>query len=106
MKKLKELRQTNNKSVEDICSLLNISLQAYYKYENGKSEPNIENLIKLAELYHVSLDELVGRPTSLINKMLLSERERSIIEKVLAMDLKQQELTEFYIDTMMGNIQR
>ena len=30
-------------------------------YEKGKSEPNIETLIKLADYYNVTLDYLVGR---------------------------------------------
>ena len=104
--KLKELRNKENLSQRQLSEKLEIPEQTLYSWENQTRQPNIENLIKLADYYHITIDELVGRPTSLINKMLLSERERSIIEKVLAMDLKQQELTEFYIDTMMGNIQR
>ena len=103
---LKDTRKKYNYTQTQIANYIQTSQQTYSDYENGKTQPTIETLIKLADFYHVSLDELVGRPTSLINKMILTERERSIIEKVLVMDLKQQELTEFYIDTMMGNIQR
>ena len=104
--KLKDTRKKHNYTQSQIANYIQTSQQTYSDYENGKTQPTIETLIKLADFYHVSLDELVGRPTSLINKMLLTDKERSIIEKVLAMNLKQQELTEFYIDTMMGNIQR
>ena len=87
-----------------IAKELNISPQTFNNYVNGKTNPDITTLIKLADYFHVTLDELVGRPTSIINKMLLTDKERSIIEKVLAMDIKQQELTEFYIDTLMKSI--
>lgn len=102
--KLKEFRQKLGYSQHQVSLDLDIPEQTLYGWENQSRQPSIENLIKLADYYHISLDELVGRPTSLINKMLLTDKERSIIEKVLAMDLKQQELTEFYIDTLMKSI--
>ena len=99
MNKLKEIRQKNNKSVEEVSNILKISIQAYYKYEKGVNEPNIENLIKLANFYHVTIDELVGRPTSIINKSVLTERERLIIEQVLTMNDEEQKLVELFIKT-------
>lgn len=99
MNKLKDLRQQNNKSAEVLSNLLNISVQAYYKYEKGINEPNLDNLIKLADFYHVTIDELVGRPTSLINKSILTERERSIVEQVLTMNDEEQKLVELFIKT-------
>ena len=104
MESLKKLRIKNNKSVDEISKLLNISVQAYYKYENGKNEPNIENLIKLADYYHVTIDELIGRPLSLINKASLSEREQKIIEQVLEMSEDQQKLIELFLKTLNKNI--
>jgi len=38
---------------------MNVSRQAVYKWENNKGYPDIENLIKLSELYNVTLDELI-----------------------------------------------
>lgn len=101
---LKETRKKHNLTQSQVADFIKTSQQTYSDYENEKTQPNIETLIKLADYYHISLDELVGRPTTIINKMLLTDKEKSIIEKVLAMDLKQQELTEFYIDTLMKSI--
>lgn len=58
---IKNLRKEKKASPEELAKLMCVSLQAYYKYENGTNEPNIENLIKLADYYNVSLDYLVGR---------------------------------------------
>ena len=102
--KIKELRTKLGISQLDLAKNLGIHPSTLFNYETGRAEPNIKTLIKLADYYHVSLDELVGRPTNLINKMLLSDRERSIIEKVLSLNPKLQELTEFYIDTLMNSI--
>lgn len=102
LRKLIYLKGNQKKIAQD----LQISPQTFNNYVNGKTDPDIKTLIDIADYFQVTLDELVGRPTSIINKMLLSERERSIIDKVLAMNEKQKELTEFYIDTMLGNINK
>ena len=61
MENLKKLRIYEKKSTEDIANLLGISVQAYYRYENGQNEPNVGNLCKLADLYNVSVDYILGR---------------------------------------------
>jgi len=60
-KNLKMLRKQKNITQQNIAIQLNISQEAYSLYENGKREPNIDTLIKLAELFGVSLDILTGR---------------------------------------------
>ena len=59
--KLLELRKQHNKSQQEIAELLEMRQNNYSKYELGKTEPNIKNLIKLADYYNVSIDYLVGR---------------------------------------------
>lgn len=102
--KLKEFRKKMGVSQREVSESLNIPQTTLFSYENNVSDPSIATLIKLADYFHVTVDELIGRPTNLINKMLLSDRERSIIEKVLSLNPKLQELTEFYIDTLMNSI--
>ena len=103
---LSKLREKLGITQRKLALDLGIPPTTLNKYENNLTEPKIEVLIKLADYFHVTVDELIGRPTSLINKMLLNDCEQRILDKVLSMNSKQQELTEFYIDTMMGNIQR
>lgn len=59
--KLLELRKQNNKTQQEIAELLGIRQTAYSKYEKMITEPNIENLVKLANYYNVSIDYLVDR---------------------------------------------
>lgn len=59
--RLKEIRLQEKKDVKEVASFLGISEQAYYKYENLKSQPSIENLKKLADYFNISIDYLVGR---------------------------------------------
>ncbi len=104
LKKLRELRKNRDLTQEEMSKILNLGSTTYKNYENNITEPNICTLIKIADFYKISLDDLLGRPTNLLNKNMLSERELSIVDKVLKMNAKQQELTEFYIDTLMSNL--
>jgi transcriptional regulator with XRE-family HTH domain len=58
---LQLLRKKQGISQEKLAEKFQLSRQAITKWESGDSFPSIENLILLADLYHVSLDELVGR---------------------------------------------
>ena len=59
--KLKELRNKYKFTQKEVARKLGIKYQSYQAYELGKTVPNFDNLIKLADLYDVSLDYLVGR---------------------------------------------
>ena len=59
--RLLEQRKLNNLTQRQVASALNISQPSYIRYENGGAEPNIEKLVKLADLFDVSLDYLLGR---------------------------------------------
>lgn len=55
LRKEKGLKQT------EIAEILGISLHAYQRFEYGEQEPRMSILIALADLYRISLDELVCR---------------------------------------------
>lgn len=58
---LKELRKLNKLTQRQVAERLKISQPSYIRYETGKSEPTLENLVKLADLFDVSVDYLLGR---------------------------------------------
>jgi len=60
-KKLKELRKANGLTQEDLASKLELSRVNYTRYETGKVRPDYETLIKIADFYDVSLDEMFDR---------------------------------------------
>ncbi len=58
-----ELRKTAGYSQEDLAARIGVSRQAISKWERGEASPDTDNFIALAELYGVSLDELLlGKP--------------------------------------------
>ena len=59
-KRMKELRVENTLSQTDVANVLHCSQVAYGMYEFGKRRISVENLVKLAKYYHVSMDYLAG----------------------------------------------
>lgn len=57
---LKSLRKINKYTQEEIADKIGVSRQAVAKWENGETVPDINNCRALAELYGVSLDDLVN----------------------------------------------
>ena len=53
-------RLKRNLTQEDVAKILNIARASYAQYETGKNPPTTESIIKLAELYRVSTDYLLG----------------------------------------------
>lgn len=58
--RLRRFRKANNLTQTEVATLLNISDVGYGDYERGKSTPDIYSIIKLANLYGVSIDVLLG----------------------------------------------
>ena len=58
--RLYELRKQHGYSQDELADKLNVSRQAISKWERSESSPDTDNLIALAKLYGVSLDELLN----------------------------------------------
>lgn len=54
-------RKKHNLSQEELSEKCDISRQAVAKWESGETIPSIDRLVFLADLYDITLDELVGR---------------------------------------------
>lgn len=58
---LKTERKKNKYTQQQIADILKMQRGSYAKYETGANTPTVENIIKLADLYGVSTDYLLGR---------------------------------------------
>lgn len=76
--RLGRIRKENNYTQETIANKLNVTAQAVSKWGNDITSPDIDTLIKLADIFNITIDELVGRTSNAIattkkdiNKMIL-----------------------------------
>lgn len=58
---LRDLREDKDMSQREVAEVLGISQQQYSQYESGLSELSLRYFSKLAELFDVSADYLLGR---------------------------------------------
>jgi len=59
-KRLKDIREDNDLTQEDIAQLLETTRQQVGKWENGTQMMGVDKYIKLAQYYNVSVDYLLG----------------------------------------------
>ena len=75
--RLAELRRARGYSQESLARELGLSRQAVSKWERAESSPDTENLIALARLYGVSLDELLRVDEEIEDDVAFERAERS-----------------------------
>ena len=63
---LKDLREKNNLTQEELAQKVMVTRQAVSRWETGETQPNTETLKLLSGLYEVSINTLLGSPRQLI----------------------------------------
>lgn len=66
-KLLKQKRSTMHLTQEQLALKLFVSPKTVSNWETGKTFPDIESLINLCQLYHLSLDKLLIKGTNLVD---------------------------------------
>ena len=83
--KIKRLRMESSLSQEILAEMVGVSRQAVTKWENNISYPSTENMIKLAEIFGVSMEELICRDENSDSQVrriyYIIKTEESIIKK-------------------------
>ena len=62
--RIRELREDQDLKQDNVAEKLGVKQTTYSKYELGKINVPVEMMMKLADLYGVSLDYLTGRTDS------------------------------------------
>lgn len=60
-RRLQEQRKLYRYTQKQMAEFLGITQPSYIRYENGSAEPSLETLVKLADIFDVSVDFLLGR---------------------------------------------
>jgi len=98
-KHLTQLRKAKNWSQEDLAKEIDSSRIMIGKYERGDNAPSIEVLFKLAKIFDVSLDYLVGEGVNAhFNKEVLKR-----IEDIEQLDEETRNKLFFLIDNVIQN---
>lgn len=79
--KLKEIRKNEGLSQEQLAERIGVSRQAITKWETGRGLPDVENMVILAEIFKMTLDELV------LQEKKLQEKKAAVFESETVYDI-------------------
>lgn len=90
--RLKELRE--NKSINQIVlgRYLGFGATAISSYENGRNEPAIDTLIRIAKYFDVSIDYLIGVEESPKWMEQLLEEEVNLLNELHKLEITEKDL--------------
>lgn len=82
--KIKNAREENKLTQTQVSEKLLVSRQTISNWENGKSLPDILSVIRMSELYQISLDELLKGDKAMMDKIekdiKISKTEKKIVK--------------------------
>lgn len=90
--RIRELRKKNGWSQAELAARLGISQSAIGMYEQGRREPDTRNLLRIARIFNVSVDYLIGA------SMLEGQFDPAQIAHTVAGDLMEQPALMFSAD--------
>ena len=83
--RLKELRQSKNLRQEQVATLIGVNKSAISSYENNTRQPSYDILVRLATLYRVSTDYLLGQTNiRTLDLTGLTEEEAALISELVS----------------------
>lgn len=89
---IKSVREKIGMTQKECADKLGLTLRAWQTYEQGVSEPKNEVLCKIADMFHVSIDYLLGRETGepetldkLVGEFNMSALEKEILDNYLSL---------------------
>ena len=68
--KISELRKSKDMTQMELADKMNISFQAVSNWERGNSMPDISKLPELAEIFGVSVDDIIGKKRALLDSIV------------------------------------
>ena len=85
--KLKTERSKKGWSQEELAEKLFVSRQSVSKWENGQNYPSIEIIIKISDLFEVTIDELLKSDEELAKKVIKESRQLAYPRMKFAFDV-------------------
>lgn len=68
-KKMQKLRIKRGLSQQDLANVIGVTRSSVANYESGNRRPSFENLIKIADYFNVTCDELIREEKTNVKKV-------------------------------------
>ncbi|MHB1150750.1 MAG: helix-turn-helix domain-containing protein [Eubacteriales bacterium] len=84
--KLYKLRTKNGLSQGSLAEFVDVSRQSISKWETGQAKPDVDKIVKLSEIFHVTVDYLVKDNDNLEDKQEVPAYEQKIFTNKVEKD--------------------
>lgn len=85
MNNFKKYRELCGLSQKEVAIFLKVSVQSVSYWETDERKPSYENLIQLANLYHVTTDDLLGRTDGIIQKKPTADTDDGLKKEIIGL---------------------
>ena len=107
VKNLRSFRLSKGLSQQQLATAIGSTQQSINKYENHATEPDIQTLIRLADCFHISIDELVGHsPQPDVDPgkaLILSKEEILLIQNRRKLSRSERDSIRFILENYVKN---
>lgn len=80
---LVKIRKEHKMSQEDFAEIFHVTRQTVSSWENSKSYPDIETIVKISDYFHLSLDILLKGDQEMILKISKEQKDNSKYKKII-----------------------
>ena len=96
--KINQLRKLSGMTQEQLAEKLNVSRQTISKWESDSTPPDLESIVKISRIFHVSLDDLLKEgETGVANK----NDEQLTLEDLMKINLHNRKMTLLLISGLI-----
>ncbi len=100
--KIKEFRELKNITRKQLASLIGCSSRTIEAYEQDRNEPNIQTLIKLADVFGVSVDSLINHDADLLDLNTLDDNRKELVKSIVY-KLTDAQIAKLLINNLTNN---
>lgn len=95
--KINQLRKLSGMTQEQLAEKLNVSRQTISKWESDSTSPDLESIVKISRIFHVSLDDLLKGEAGVANKT----DEQITLEDLMKINLHNRKMTLLLISGLI-----
>jgi transcriptional regulator with XRE-family HTH domain len=99
--RLKTLRESRKLTQTRLAELIGVNSRAYNRWERGNFVPQLDTLIKIADVLNVTLDELTGRTTTIHEPTVHNPKLYALLQEVDVLPDSDQQALVILMDSLV-----
>ena len=103
--RLKTLREERKLTQARLAELIGVGARAYNRWERGNFVPQLDTLIKIADVLNITLDELTGRSPEVRQPSVRNPKLQGLLQEVDNLSDEDQQALNILMDSLVKRAQ-